>query len=224
MKECKFCMIAGPDDKTEISQLIDISLENKVEWGILYRSESFCGKARFPTRRWIDNFIFQSKDKNVQKSLHLCGEGVYKFTENDPDIMYLAQHFDRVQLNFNAKVAIKHKKLKQIINAANNSDKQIIIQHNRNNKEIMEDLNKNIHILLDASGGIGKYPKRWTNIGKYGTLVGYAGGIKPSNIRRTLASLKSISTSDFWIDLESGVRTNNEFDIDKVKFLLKLIY
>ena len=34
--------------------------------------------------------------------------------------------------------------------------------------------------------------------------------------------LKNVSMGEFWIDMESGVRTEDWFDIDKVEKVLKL--
>ena len=44
---------------------------------------------------------------------------------------------------------------------------------------------------------------------------GYAGGISPENVVETVKSITEICETDFWIDMETGIRTNDKFDITK---------
>ena len=76
-------------------------------------------------------------------------------------------------------------------------------------------------MLLDASGGLGidtpivLYPSN----GK----IGYAGGINEGNVATKLEYLlRNVRTGDFWIDMESGVRTDDWFDLDKVRRVLAI--
>ncbi len=48
----------------------------------------------------------------------------------------------------------------------------------------------------------------------------YAGGIKPSNVRQLTQSLHSFFPNRFSIDTESGVRTNDQLDLDLVRSYL----
>jgi len=48
----------------------------------------------------------------------------------------------------------------------------------------------------------------------------YAGGIKPSNVRQLTKSLNSFFPNRFSIDTESGVRTNDQLDLDLVRSYL----
>jgi len=218
-------MIAGIDDRVNVSDLISLSREYEVEWGILYDAKHSPDRKRFPSIEWINNFLFKTHGQGMNTSIHLCGKAVLDFADNEPNIMYLVQHFDRVQLNFNAKLSEKRNNLDKIVEAANSSDKQIIIQYNKQNKDYLNrfDLSK-IHVLLDASGGYGRTPSSWENIGRFGAFVGYAGGIHPFNARNVLYAVSQVSTSDFWLDLESGARDDdNRFSLDKAESILKTL-
>ena len=52
----------------------------------------------------------------------------------------------------------------------------------------------------------------------------YAGGLNPDNIIREIDKLNYVTKmsglTKFAIDMESGIRTNNSFDIDKVKSII----
>lgn len=80
--------------------------------------------------------------------------------------------------------------------------------------------NKCVTVLLDASGGEGiDTPIRVLK----GSKVGYAGGINPDNVAEKLTFLmENEQVGDFWIDMESGVRTDDWFDIDKVRRVLEI--
>jgi hypothetical protein len=78
-----------------------------------------------------------------------------------------------------------------------------------------------ISALLDSSGGRGiDTPlKVWPSSGK----IGYAGGFNPDNVEEKLSFLMNhVTQGMFWIDMESGVRTDDWFDIDKVYKVLQI--
>ena len=54
--------------------------------------------------------------------------------------------------------------------------------------------------------------------------VGYAGGLNPDNIEETLEKLfNDENVGDFWVDMETGCRTDEKFDLGKVVKVLKRI-
>ena len=78
-----------------------------------------------------------------------------------------------------------------------------------------------VSVLLDASGGQGiDTPLRiLKTLGK----VGYAGGFNPDNVADKLTYLfENVHHGEFWIDMESGVRTDDWFDTDKVRRVLRI--
>ena len=79
---------------------------------------------------------------------------------------------------------------------------------------------EHISVLLDASGGQGINTD--IEILNLPNKVGYAGGINPDNVADKLTYLLDNCTSPFWIDMESGVRTNDWFDVEKVKQVLRI--
>jgi phosphoribosylanthranilate isomerase len=78
-------------------------------------------------------------------------------------------------------------------------------------------------VLLDASGGQGIDTPVEVAPAFSALKVGYAGGINPDNVAEKLTYLlEHVETGDFWIDMESGVRTNDWFDLDKVYTVLEI--
>ena len=75
-------------------------------------------------------------------------------------------------------------------------------------------------MLLDASGGEGIETSLVAFAGK---KIGYAGGINADNVADKLTFLmENEQVGDFWIDMESGVRTDDWFDTDKVRRVLEI--
>ena len=78
-----------------------------------------------------------------------------------------------------------------------------------------EALPENIVFLHDESKGTGKEASAWSTDPQFVTssrkIVGYAGGIKPANVakvaRDTMKACEKSGGKEFWIDMESGVRS-----------------
>jgi hypothetical protein len=76
-------------------------------------------------------------------------------------------------------------------------------------------LPENIVFLHDESKGTGKEASTWSNDAQFVTssrkIVGYAGGIKPANVGKvaqdTMKACQESGGKEFWIDMESGVRS-----------------
>lgn len=80
--------------------------------------------------------------------------------------------------------------------------------------------NERVTMLLDASGGEGIDTSLVAFAGK---KIGYAGGINADNVAEKLTFLmENEQVGDFWIDMESGVRTDDWFDLDKVRRVLEI--
>ena len=76
--------------------------------------------------------------------------------------------------------------------------------------------------LLDASCGAG-IDTPIEIVTSPGIHIGYAGGIGPDNVEGKLRTLLEHPTEDkFWIDMETRVRTDEWFDLDKVEQVLNI--
>jgi hypothetical protein len=79
-----------------------------------------------------------------------------------------------------------------------------------------------VSYLLDASGGRGIDTPIDIFDDDPNIHVGYAGGMNPDNVGDKLRQLiEHRSYAEFWIDMESGVRTDDVFDLDKVEKVLR---
>lgn len=229
----KTVTITGADNKTNPKDLIDLSLKFPfVEWGILV-SNSKIGTNRYPSIEWINKLCFfkQFQNKNMNLSLHICGEVCQRILKGEIDVnlkypkLISLDSFDRMQLNFN----YKNSKIDLLLmmNSLSDLKQEIIFQYNKSNKEIIDILvnckgNSKWNFLYDSSGGRGVVQKEWEK--PLNAYTGYAGGLNPENLKEELEKIKLLVPNDnkIWIDAESGIRTDNEFDLDKVEKFLSI--
>lgn len=221
----------GADTNTRIDDMIKISsMFPFVEWGILF-SESRQGlESRYPVQEWIIELLDRVEHiPFVQLSAHLCGgwvraildEGVFSFLYR-PSL-----RFNRIQLNLSTDAMRTALILKPALMSAlpDKARRPIILGCNYANLSFRRQVftRSNIYPLFDASGGRGKTVSEWPNqLMEFDDLnkpiyCGYSGGLAPNNIKESLEAISKVTqeNSEIWIDMESGVRTNNEFDLEK---------
>jgi phosphoribosylanthranilate isomerase len=220
-------MIAGMDDKTSITELEKIKEEFPfVEWGVLF-SKNKVGTARYPSLEYIDRL---TKSKCGFMSAHFCGEYPREILEQGDlsEICALSPQFGAIQLNYNFERSKKWKRrhISKLLNNSFDIGVDVIFQMNKSNAPLVKKLPTKlpmrsiIRVLHDASGGRGTEIESleaptWEN------YTGFAGGINPVNIVKTSRTIiDNPSDKRVWLDLESGVRTDDEFDLDKVRDLL----
>mgnify|MGYP000887107737 CR=1 FL=1 len=211
----------GPDIHTDVNELKVIQNDYPfVEWGILISGNP--NIKRHPPKEFIESL----KDTGLNLSLHLCAK--YSSDIMKKGIIEIPyEFFSRYQINFNFKFS-KHniEYYEQLTNKYKNKD--FILQYNRSNEPYVKDIihkynMSNTNILFDASGGRGT---EISSIEKpfFSIYTGYSGGIYPDNVIDICNKINDYKNYDnVWIDMESGVRTDDIFDLGKVRDVLKKV-
>ena len=205
--------ITGADDQTSVSQLIEISMRFPfVEWGLLV-DQSKQGEPRYPSlswRRYFQGEVEQARKAGirVRYATHLCNESARKFVATMQDEGMLAS---RIQVNLGtepppATVDVPYYAEEVIFQC---SSEQLLPDYGR----FVRERRFERAILFDPSRGRGISPKTWPPPPP-DCRVGYAGGITPTHVADVLSDLEAYDPA--WIDMESGVRTNNKLDLDLV--------
>lgn len=207
--------ITGADDRTPIGELIKLSEEFPfLEVGILM-SMKRRGESRYPSTTWLNDF-YQMYDPRPF-AWHLCGEFSRTAMANSDE--WQAFTPDRVQLNGFPTRPFRVHEL-----AVRFPDTEFILQvrkaihHNVARACALGSLG-NVVALNDVSGGTGVAAEIEPI---EGMRTGYGGGIGPDNVVETIEKILAKTKDDFWIDMESGVRTDDRFDLEKVRYVLKL--
>lgn len=218
--------ITGADDKILYTDLLNLQEDFPfVEWGILF-SGSKEGTPRYPSKDHREKHFTGA----LNLSAHFCGWWSRQVLEerNFQLISDLPPQYKRVQLNYSFLNAGDDRNLRALnIYLTQHEDRRIILQYNHNNMHFIDEwmrknnLSSRFHFLYDASGGRGKQITRiLPAIG--GHYTGHAGGIDVDNVDSVCCEIgRQESKEDVWIDLESGARTNNNFDLEKVRSVLQ---
>lgn len=220
----------GIDHRTSLNDLLEIQRQCPlVEFGVL---ASYNWKEN-GNRYLRPDIIRGLRCKGLNLSLHLCGSAAHdaaigEWEKIDNFLLGSLGIFKRVQLNIsNRKDNPEYCWIPMVI-----GQELIVQQHDCDDMPIYEATVKKwsehpfphrdpISVLLDASGGRGiDTPlKVLPTSGK----VGYAGGFNQENVGDKLSFLlTNIRMGEFWIDMESGVRTDDWFDSNKVVRVLEI--
>ena len=225
----KHITFTGIDARTAINDLVDIQREFPIaEFGVLTSYHWHENGNRYPDPRLICNLW----NKKLNLAIHVCGRAATDAVVGYWDIinehlMYCLGLFDRVQLNIANRTDIDIPY--RLASTPTRNTEVIIQQKDIRNIELFENSKRmNASVLLDASGGQGidtpiEVLPNVSNDGVSRFKVGYAGGINPDNVGDKLTYLLGNKlVGDFWIDMESGVRTDDWFDTDKVRQVLRI--
>lgn len=236
----KYVTLTGADDDTSIEEMMLLSEQYPfVEWGILF-SQSRSGVPRYPSIEWIDE-LWDSSTMKTHLSAHLCGKwvsdvislGVLTFLNDDQCDM-----FGRIQLNMAAdrlrKVLDPMKKDHELLWQAIGGE-QVILGGAFSAVEMKMDLRSfflnDVSVLFDTSGGKGELTKEWPSpyvVNDTPLFCGYAGGLSPENLEEQLllieqaCQVEARREPEIWIDVETGVRTKDKFDLKKCEEFLKI--
>ncbi len=207
------------------------------------------GDARFPSSAWRRELYRAAPGLRI--AAHVCG--VASLTElaegRAPEATELGAEvtgrtgarFGRVQLNFDASrlpptlpTALATSWRDGRWRRGDGTPLGLVTQYNAANREVhrwfahddagMFSYPSFYGVLFDESGGLGVAPRAWPRP-LAGLRCGYAGGIAPANVRHVLSTLQSLLPPDctIWIDMESGVRSDDRFDLAKAGQLIELV-
>lgn len=237
--ECRVT-ITGADDKVDPKSLVDLSEKYPfVEWGILV-SHSRVGTSRYPSMRWAREATGMLAVNGAHFAIHLCGETRGHYQRNRLESVALVERLTqdtivptqcRVQLN-----GFDH--AWEGFEPANPFVPHILPVKSGNLPEALgKKYDFNAQFLFDESGGRGVQTDPYLACGRIESVMnmapsysrrptGFAGGLREDNIVEAMKRVRGMASAvleipDCWVDLESGVRTNDEFDLKKAEAVLQ---
>jgi phosphoribosylanthranilate isomerase len=199
----------GLDEHTDISRCFELASNYPIEWGFLYGSEP--GTApRYPSEQFIIDVSQLTNQTNIKQSLHLCGNKARDFQKGVASTWY--DVFDRFQIN----LLDKHYDFKALETMQTVFPKvEFVIQH-RTSKQPTHCFTP----LFDASGGRGVVVDSYPDFSKVAHM-GFAGGITPENVLEVNAK---VTANSYYLDMESGIRTNDWLDLDKCESICEQLW
>jgi phosphoribosylanthranilate isomerase len=229
--------ITGADDKVDVGWLVETSKKYPfVEWGILIGGEDRFGTPRYPSKEWILEASRVLGRGGVHFATHLCGPFSRGYQEEE-------EPFQEALMALLFMTIVPQQVRVQINGTRTNKFKSPIpfVEHILVAKDVQqghlysyESGTFERSVLFDASGGrgvsvdIGSLVEDFSSTSDMfvqGCKIGLAGGIDASSVQDAIEAVETMSEiiggSKRWIDMETGARTNNEFDKDKVIAILE---
>lgn len=205
----------GVDRSTDVAEMVRLSAVYPIEWGVLF-SPNRQGAPSHP--RYPDRFTrAMVKRPDLRLAAHLCGGHSLDVMRGRRPRVDLGG-FTRVQVNAGTPTTAAIAAFSQQVGLS------CIAQCRGTGFPDDE----TISWLYDASGGRGIRPASWPGHPGENRFVGYAGGIGPDNVLAVLDEIAAARSVDglgpYWIDMESGVRTDDRFDLAKCRRVCELVY
>lgn len=221
MHKPSFITFTGIDDSTDLAEAHALAAHYPIEFGVLFSPARQGNEPRYPSWATIHRILMMAAPGGPRYAAHLCGDYSRQLlataATNVDD--YLIGHFQRVQINTSQR-GIDTLALAQW---ASPLGLVPILQC----RDTFPD-DQSISWLFDASGGRGISPATWphppASDANDPALVGYAGGLNPSNVSAAVAAIGQ-HASNYWIDMESGVRDDNDcMDVSKCRAVCEAVY
>jgi hypothetical protein len=220
--------LTGADDQVPLRPLIELGEQYPfVEWALLYVPHAE-GAPRNPSRAWFQNF-FASQVPGYS-AVHLCGRQAFEELVAGTLPRHLLQA-DRLQLNINArKKDFSDEEVLHVFQQALSLGPDVILQYHPDMAGVIEqflatcssEARARVHVLMDASRGTGLMPAQWTiPAALKESFVGFAGGLGPDVMEAALRKMEQCGQA-YWADMESGLRSDNQFDVSKVRRVLEI--
>lgn len=210
-----FTTITGVDDATDLGRLAEMSARFPVEWAILHSPNGQGEHPRFPSFATIDRLFAVQARTPIRLAAHLCG-GHSKSVmrgEFDRSSLELAP-YGRIQVNHLNPIS---ERLREFAVPG----QTVIAQWRDAGGFPMGDVGHDW--LYDVSSGRGVPPMAWP-VNATGRMQSYAGGIRLFNAAAIARAVTDISPAGFWLDLETGARTDDVLDLDVVERILTTLH
>jgi hypothetical protein len=207
----QFVTITGVDDRTDLGRLAALSARFPVEWAVLYSPEAQGVHQRFPSQPTIDRLFALQAQAGMRLAAHLCGRHAKAVMKGE---------FNRstVELSPYGRIQVNHLKPKSDMLRDFAVPGQTVIAQWRG-AEAFPIEETGHQWLYDPSGGRGVSPTSWP-LNPTDQIRGYAGGLGLHNVAAVAHAVSQISPSGFWLDLETGARTDDWLDLDLVEQIL----
>jgi hypothetical protein len=207
-----YITFTGIDRADLLPGMLALSARYPIEWGVLVDAAQE-GLPLFPTadvRR-----VLQSAP--LRLSAHICGAAARSIVDTGDALIDLTG-FSRIQINHARAGSSENDILNSAIFGARHGVRAAL--------QCQGDFPSDARVdwLYDVSFGTGVRPTTWPAAMAGLPFCGYSGGLGPDTVRGTLPKFDIADGASYWIDMESGVRTENRFDLAKCEAVCRIVF
>lgn len=209
-----FIAFTGVDLATVIDDLRALSARYPIEWGLLIDA----AQEQLPL--FPDAVTRQAllSAGGLRFAAHVCGDEARRIVDAPETATLELAGFSRVQVN-HSFAGSSAAEVENAVRFGRRRGLRAMLQC----KGAFPD-DARLDWLFDTSFGRGAAPSVWPRLPTGGPFCGFSGGINPGNVADVLKAIDAEDGALYWIDMESGVRTDGWFDLDKCEAVLKAVY
>jgi len=202
-------------DRAEIKRdLCALAARYPIEWGILVDDDR-SDVALFPNASVRAQLVSGAP---LRWAAHICGSQARAIANSSAPVVFDRSGFQRAQINhsFSGSADV------HIANATlfgRRTGVRTVLQCTDNFPMDMR-----VDWLFDVSFGRGSRPSAWPALPATGPFCGFSGGLNPDNVRETLERIAPTPGVPYWIDMESGIRTDGWLDVAKCEAVCRAVY
>lgn len=205
MQRPAFVAFTGVDRTELLPGMLALSARYPIEWGVLIDPEQQA-RALFPA---AEARAVLTSERRLSWAAHVCG-GLAQTIAEGGDIDHSAlAGFRRVQVNH----GFKGSSATQIAHARDFGRRLRLRPVLQCTDAFPAD--PGVDWLYDVSFGTGVRPAFWPELNPQGPFCGYSGGFGPDTAVAILEQIRPPAGVAYWIDMESGVRSDGLMDLDK---------
>jgi len=208
----RFIAFTGVDDPALADGLVALSARYPIEWGILVDDDR-ADEQLFPARADRERLVTL---RGLRWAAHVCGAQARAIADDPAAATIDLTGFARMQVNHGFGGSTKT----QVGNVVAFAERRRIRALLQCQGDFPDDTR--LDWLFDVSFGTGIRPDRWPAPSTH--FCGYSGGIGPANAAEVVTAIAAPVDGDYWIDMESGVRTDGRFDLDKCAAVCRAVY
>ena len=207
-----FVSFTGADRADLIDGMHRLAAAFPIEWGVLVHPDK-AGQPLYPSEEELRAF----RRSGLRLAAHICGAPAQAVVEGrDPELSLGG--VARAQINH----GFEGSRQAQIANAC-------AFGARRGVRPVLQcqgafPADQRVDWLYDVSFGAGVTPTSWPTVPSLPPFCGLSGGLGPDTVVDVLTRLSVADTTPFWIDMESGIRTDGAFDLEKCHSVCRAIY
>lgn len=209
-----FIAFTGVDRADLKNGLVALSQRYPIEWGLLV-DDARAGNPLFPDATTRAQLLAGAP---LRWAAHICGAQAQAIVRDPLQVSMQLAGFQRAQINH----SFSGSDAEQTANAALFARRHGVRAVLQCGQAFPDD--SRVDWLFDTSFGTGAAPTRWPMLPRQGAFYGLSGGLNSTNVRQVLENVAPAAGAVYWIDMESGVRTDGWFDLAKCEAVCRAVF